>query len=78
MAGAVRGYSCSMQGRITNNKSADRTDVEYRQGCPVCEGNNPELECELEEFAELLVDIYISQNEDQLKSRRIVGIDNAH
>lgn len=45
--------------------------VEYRKGCPACEHSDPELERELQAFAQLLFDIYIDkkqreggQNED--------------
>jgi hypothetical protein len=33
-------------------------DVEYREGCPLCDHSDPELDVELEMFAELLLDIY--------------------
>jgi hypothetical protein len=65
LLGDLGGYSCSMADEINNQGNVDRNVVEYRAGCRVCEGRDQELENELEEFAELFIDIYISRQEEQ-------------
>jgi hypothetical protein len=36
-------------------------DLKYRKGCLACEHSDPELERELQAFAQLLFDIYIDK-----------------
>ena len=50
--------------------------MEFRKGCPVCEHSDPELERELQAFAQLLFDIYLANRENNGKSNRSAGIDN--
>lgn len=38
------------------------TDVEYLKGCPLCEHSDPELERELQTFAQLLFDLYLEKH----------------
>ena len=42
-------------------KQAPKARVEYLKGCEVCEHNNPQLERELNAFAQLLFDIWLSR-----------------
>jgi hypothetical protein len=78
----LRTYSVSAYGRILcfmqeENKEHERTlntGVEYRKGCPACEHSNPELERELQAFAQLLFDIYLDKREK--KRPPSTGIDN--
>jgi hypothetical protein len=46
-------------------EKADKSSgIGYQKGCPACEQNDPELERELETFAQLLVDIYLDKKND--------------
>ena len=65
-----------MENEINKSDTTHRGGLEYREGCPVCEHSDPELERELWAFAELLLDIYFTKREEQRQSRTSVGIDN--
>jgi hypothetical protein len=60
-----------------DNKSeaGGRSDPVYREGCPVCEHTDPELERELRVFADLLLDIYIADH-GRIDNRTHDRIDN--
>lgn len=36
--------------------------MEYLKGCPLCEHSDPELERELQTFAQLLFDLYLEKH----------------
>jgi hypothetical protein len=50
-----------MQNEINGRGEAKSESVEYRKGCPACEHCDPELERELQAFAQLLFDIYLER-----------------
>jgi hypothetical protein len=39
--------------------------LEYRKGCPACERSDPDLERELQAFAQLLFDIYLDDRKNE-------------
>jgi hypothetical protein len=50
------------QNRKQNSEHTDA--VEYRNGCPLCEHSDQELELELQAWAQLLYDHFSSQQEN--------------
>jgi len=50
----------------TQATQGDR-DIEFVKGCPLCEHTDPELERDLEEFAQLLFDIMLAEQEGKEK-----------
>ena len=65
-----------MSGGANNEKNANQGDLDHRDGCPVCEHSDPELERELRVFAELLLDIHFAKQEEQRQSLTRPEIDN--
>jgi hypothetical protein len=51
------------------------TDVEYLKGCPLCEHSDPELERELQTFAQLLFDLYLEKHSKKGSARESVRSD---
>lgn len=49
--------------------------MEFRKGCPACEHTDPQLERELQAFAQLLVDSYL-EGHGSLHQPPNGGIDN--
>jgi len=70
------GYSCLMNGEVNNRDDAGHGTPESRKGCPVCEHSDPELERELEAFAQLLLEIHLAKRAKELRSDSGTGIDN--
>jgi hypothetical protein len=54
---------------MPNNNSEQHhppeTDVKYLKGCPLCEHSDPELERELQTFAQLLFDLYLAKESNK-------------
>jgi len=71
------GYSCWMNGEVNNRDSAHHLNLEFRKGCSACEHSDPELERELEAFAQLLLEIHLAKQVRGLQSDSGAGIDNA-
>jgi len=44
------------------HNSPSAAGIGYRKGCPMCEHSDPELERELQAFAQLLFDLYLEQH----------------
>jgi hypothetical protein len=65
-----------MQNEINGCEETKNESVEYRKGCPVCEHSDPELERELQAFAQLLFDIYLDQRTKEQESGSGAEIDN--
>lgn len=65
-----------MQSEMNGRVEAKSESVEYRKGCPACEHSDPELERELQAFAQLLFDIYLAKCEKTQESGPGAGIDN--
>ena len=62
-----------MQMEINGSEETKSEGVEYRQGCPACEHSDPELERELQAFAQLLFDVYLDQRGKQQESGSVDG-----
>lgn len=43
-----------------DQKNPAGSDVEFVKGCPICERSDPQLERELQEFAQLLFEITLA------------------
>lgn len=67
---------CFMQDENMEHESALKSGVEFLKGCPACEHSDPELERELQAFAQLLFDIYLADREEERQRGRRVEIDN--
>ena len=67
---------CFMQNEIYGCGETKSESVEYRKGCLACEHSDPELERELQAFAQLLFDIYIANRERTQESGSHAEIDN--
>lgn len=65
-----------MQSEMNGRAEVKSESVEYRKGCPACEHSDPELERELQAFAQLLFDIYLAKREKTQESDPEAGIDN--
>ena len=57
-----------MNGEVNNRDGVHRTNLEFRKGCPVCEHSDPELERELQVFAQLLLDIHLAKRATEQRS----------
>jgi hypothetical protein len=66
-----------MENEVNNEVATHGGSVEYRKGCPACEHNDPELERELQTFAQLLLDIYLAKRSKARQPDVGTGIDNA-
>ena len=66
-----------MEGELNRDTAVHHDSVEYRKGCPVCERSDPELERELQAFAQLLLDIYLAKRAKERQPKSGTGIDNA-
>jgi hypothetical protein len=71
---AYRWILCFMQEENKEHESTLNSGVEVRKGCPACEHSDPELERELQAFAQLLLEIYLDKREK--KRPPGTGIDN--
>ena len=65
-----------MQDEINHGDTTRHAALEYRKGCPACEHSDPELERELQAFAQLLLDIYLAKREKKQQPGTGNGIDN--
>lgn len=65
-----------MQEEINHGNTTRHAALEYRKGCPACERSDPELERELQAFAQLLLDIYLAKREKKRQAATGNGIDN--
>ena len=65
-----------MQDEIKHGDTTRHAALEYRKGCPACEHSDPELERELQAFAQLLLDIYLAKREKKQQPCAGNGIDN--
>jgi len=50
-----------MEERKDTHGMASVEEIEYQKGCPLCEHNDPDLERELNAWAQLLYDHFLSQ-----------------
>ncbi len=50
-------------------------DVEFQKGCPLCEHSDPELERDLQAFAQLLFDVFLSRHQNSAQLGTLHGID---
>ena len=73
---AYRWILSFMHDEINERAGTHRGDLEYRKGCPACEHSDPELERELQAFAQLLLDIYLAKREKKRQPCAGNGIDN--
>jgi hypothetical protein len=67
---------CCMQDQIYGLGPTSNGTLKYRKGCPACEHSNPELERELQAFAQLLLDIHLAKRETKRQPCAGNGIDN--
>jgi hypothetical protein len=67
---------CFMQDEISHRDTTRHVTLKYRKGCPACEHSDPELERELQAFAQLLLDIYLAKREKKQQPGTGNGIDN--
>ena len=64
-----------MEGEINKEAPTHGGNLQYRKGCPACEHSDPELERELQVFAQLLLDIHLAKREERQRSEHDPGID---
>jgi len=53
-----------------------KSEVEFVKGCPLCERSDPELERDLEAFAQLLFDVFLYRHQKAAQTERSPGVDN--
>ena len=53
-----------MQDEKNEHERTPHSGLEYRKGCPACEHSDPQLERELQAFAQLLFDIYLAKHKE--------------
>ena len=53
-----------MQDEKNEHEYTPNSDLKYRKGCPACEHSDPQLERELQAFAQLLFDIYLAKHKE--------------
>jgi hypothetical protein len=73
---AYRWILSFMQDKINHGDTTRHATLEYRKGCPACEHSDPELERELQAFAQLLLDIYLAKRAKKRDLEPSPGIDN--
>jgi hypothetical protein len=56
-------------------KQVSENGLEYLKGCPMCEHSNPQLERELQAFAQLLFDIWLAKQSGNQNHEPVAGID---
>jgi hypothetical protein len=52
-----------MPERVSKQTSERADTIEHRKGCPLCEHSDPDLELELQAWAQLLYDHFSSQQQ---------------
>jgi len=67
-----------MKGEVNMEGETHGGSLQYRKGCPACEHSDPELERELQAFAQLLLDIYLSRRAKERLPDSGAGLDNLH
>lgn len=65
-----------MEGEVNKEATAHDGGLQYRKGCPVCEHSDPELERDLQVFAQLLLDIHLAKRATERQSESDTGVDN--
>ena len=65
-----------MEDDVNKEATAHDGSFQYRKGCPACEHSNPELERDLQTFAQLFLDIYLATRAKEQQSDSGTGIDN--
>jgi hypothetical protein len=58
--------------------SSIESDVEFLKGCPICERGDPELEQLLEEFAQLLYEIMLADEQKKCAPKDLGTLTKAH
>jgi hypothetical protein len=65
-----------MQDETNGPGNTPHDALEYRKGCPACEHSDPDLDRELQAFAQLLFDIYLDDRKKEKGDNPSAGIDN--
>lgn len=52
----------------THNEKVQPGEVEFVKGCPLCEHSDPQLERDMEEFAQMLFEVMITDQKRRRKS----------
>jgi hypothetical protein len=55
--------------------NSSESNVEYVKGCPVCEHTDPQLELELQEFAQWLFEVMIADQKAKRDAQRKPDVD---
>jgi len=50
-----------MENEVSKEATTHGGSLQYRKGCPACEHSDPQLERDLQTFAQLLLDIYLAK-----------------
>lgn len=69
------GRSILMRMDRSDQMNSPESDVEYVKGCPVCEHSDPQLERELQEFAQWLFEIILADQKSKCEAQQQPDVD---